>query len=261
MIGKFRRLFSGRAGPAPTFDAPLVIDRPTYAIGDVHGREDLLTELLAAIDADARASGIEDHRLVFLGDYVDRGENSAGVLAILREALSRDRGSGDDVVALLGNHEAMLLGFLDDPAREGPRWLANGGLQTLMSYGVGGIAAGADPAALADAAARLKQAMGPDEAMLRGLRTHALFGSTLFAHAGADPELPADMQPEQVLLWGSGRFRREPRWDGIWVVHGHYVTEAPAPVAGRIPVDTGAYFSGVLSAARLRSGEVRYLTT
>jgi serine/threonine protein phosphatase 1 len=257
MIRRFARMLRRPGTRGPRFDAPLVIDRPTYAVGDVHGRHDLLEELLGLIRNDAAAEGYVRPRVVFMGDYVDRGDEAARVVGEVRGVIE----GTPEAVALRGNHEEMLLDFLREPDLNGPLWLRNGGLQTLMSYGVGGLSSTSDPAALTDAARRLAEAMGPDLPFLHALPTHAVFGKVLFAHAGADPELPVEMQSEQALLWGAPRFRREPRWDGLWVVHGHYITEDPAPEMGRIPTDTGAYFSNRLTAARLAEGEIAYLST
>lgn len=257
MIRRISKLLRRSGSRGRRFEAPLDIDRPTYAVGDVHGRHDLLERLLDLIREDVAAEGYDRPRVVFMGDYVDRGEQSAQVIAEIRDILE----GTPETLALRGNHEEMLLDFLQEPELHGPIWLRNGGLQTLMSYGIGGLTATADAETLAEAARRLDVAMGPDLQFLRGLPTHAVFGNVLFAHAGADPELPVEMQSERALLWGAPRFRREPRWDDIWVVHGHYITPEAVPELGRIPTDTGAYFSNRLTAARLANGEIAYLST
>ncbi len=256
MIRRIARMLRKPEKRGGRFDAPLVIDRPTYAVGDVHGRHDLLTALLGMIRDDAAAEGYVRPRVVFMGDYVDRGEDSARVVAEIRGILE----GTPEAIALRGNHEQMLLDFLEEPELRGPLWLRNGGLQTLLSYGVA-ISATAEAEVLVDAARRLALAMGPDLPFLHSLPTHAVFGKVLFAHAGADPELPVDMQSDRALLWGAPRFLREPRWDGLWVVYGHYITEEPSPEMGRIPTDSGAYFSNRLTAARLADGEIAYLST
>lgn len=257
MLGALRSLFSP---PKPTvFDAPLRIDRPTYAIGDVHGRFDLLAPLVRAVAEDATSS-TEPPRLVLMGDYVDRGERSREVLDYALDLVGDDPGTTDgDVVMLRGNHEEMLLGFLADPVEAGPRWLRNGGLQTLLSYGVGGAFTANDPDALAQAASALRRAMGETAEKLAALPRCARYGDVFFAHAGADPALPVAAQPERALVWGAPQFRHAPRQDGIWVVHGHYVVDEADAAHGRIAVDTGAYFSGRLTAARLRDGEVHFI--
>lgn len=267
MVGFLRRLIGGGGGAAAPvrggkrFDAALEIDRPTYAVGDVHGRDDLLARLLPRLAEDAAAQGFEAPRLVLMGDYVDRGEQSAEVLERVAGLCAGHGGWPGEVQALRGNHEQMLLDFLDAPQEEGPRWLRNGGLQTLLSFGVGGVAPNPGPEDLDDIAARLRAAAGPLEDMLRDLPLSLRHGNVLFAHAGADPDLPAAMQPDRVLLWGSSRFHQLPRTDGVWVVYGHYVVDEAGPSAGRVATDTGAYHTGVLSAVRLAEGAVGVLTS
>jgi serine/threonine protein phosphatase 1 len=263
MRGIIKRLF----GPAevPTFDAPLIIDRPTYAIGDIHGRFDLLVPLMRAVLADAQGAGIDTPRLVFMGDYVDRGEQSRQVLDFLLDLARGNPGGAvddteTDVVLLRGNHEEMLLDFLRDPAGEGPRWLRSGGLQTLLSYGVGNVTASADASALTAAASRLRDAMGPTVDALSRLPTAARYGDVFFSHAGADPGLPTQLQSQRTLVWGARAMFTDLRDDGVWVVHGHYVVDEAELTRGRIPVDTGAYYSGKLTAARLMDGDALFLT-
>lgn len=258
MRGIIKRLF----GPeeVPVFDAPLVIDRPTYAIGDVHGRFDLLVPLMRSVIADARDAGVTSPRLVFMGDYIDRGEQSRQVLDFLLD-LSRDPGDTEgDVVLLRGNHEEMLLDFLRHPAEEGGRWLRSGGLQTLLSYGVGGVTASAEAGALTQAAAQLAEAMGDQVDALARMPLQARFGGVFFAHAGADPTLPTSVQSPRTLVWGAKNFFTDLRDDGIWICHGHYVVDEGELTRGRIPVDTGAYFSGKLTAVRLLDGTARFIS-
>jgi serine/threonine protein phosphatase 1 len=258
MRGIIRRLFGPEV--VPVFDAPLVIDRPTYAIGDIHGRFDLLVPLMRKVIADAQDVGITSPRLVFMGDYIDRGEQSRQVLDFLFN-LAHDPGDIDgEVVMLRGNHEEMLLDFLRHPAEEGARWLRSGGLQTLLSYGVGGVTASADAAALTNAAAKLAEAMGPHVDALARLPIQARFGNVFFAHAGADPSLPTSVQSPHTLVWGTRTLFSDLRDDGVWVCHGHYVVDEGELTRGRIPVDTGAYFSGKLTAVRLSGGTAHFLS-
>jgi serine/threonine protein phosphatase 1 len=248
-----RRLLNyltGRGTVAPVvFDAPLAPDEPFAAIGDVHGRDDLLARLIDRIEAEAPGC-----RIVLVGDYIDRGERSAGVLARLA--------SRPDLVCLLGNHETMCLGFLEDPVREGPRWLANGGLQTLASYGIGGVTPGSGAAALDAARDRLSDAMG--NGLIDWLAARPLLwrsGNVAVVHAGADPSLPMEEQEERTLIWGHSRFSSRARSDGIWVVHGHTIQPDPSAEGGRIGIDTGAYATGQLTAALVAPGRVEFLST
>lgn len=235
------------------FLAPNTVNGLTYAIGDVHGRQDLLARLIDRISEDAAAFDVTPE-FVFLGDYIDRGEHTREAVELLIELSQRH-----DVktVFLMGNHEQMLLRFLGDPST-GPRWLKYGGLQTLMSYGVGGAGAlrvESEAAQLRDA---LQEAIGEHIGFIERLRTSHRTGNLFFAHAGADPALPTNAQNVTTVLWGCDSFMTTDRNDGVWVVHGHYVVEQPTAERGRIAVDTGAYFSGRLTAARIAGGIVTF---
>jgi serine/threonine protein phosphatase 1 len=270
VIGPLRRLFGRREtaeGPRVRkgprgFDAPLEIDRPTYAVGDVHGRFDQLERLLARIAEDAAARALQAPRLVLMGDYVDRGEQSAEVLSRVQGLLRRPEGAGfGEVIALRGNHEAMMLEFLEEPTRGGPRWLRNGGLQTMLSFGVGGVQLSSEGEELEAAAERLAAAAGGLTEMLRALPSWTRHGNVLFAHAGGDPETPPELQGESTLIWGTPRFFQHARSDGLWCVHGHYVVDEASAAQGRISIDTGAYATGVLSAVRLEEDRAEFLTS
>lgn len=253
MLNLIRKL--GRRRGAAAFSAPVDPGEGViYAVGDVHGRHDLLARLLERIRADAAGSGTTP-RIVFLGDYVDRGEGARETIDMLR-ALA-DTGEVAPVF-LMGNHEQMLLDFLRDPST-GPRWLRYGGLQTMASYGVapGGMMQSEDGArAVRDA---LIEAMGRHVDFIEALRLCHRAGNVFFAHAGADPETPPEEQDVATLLWGSGRFHERVRADGVWVVHGHIVVDRASAEGGRISIDTGAYFSGRLTAARIARGDVTFL--
>ncbi len=238
-----------RPKPAVSF-LPPTPEFPVCVIGDVHGRIDLLNVLLAKLDSALP--------LVFVGDYVDRGESSADVLRCLSELGEDPRRS---VHCLMGNHEDMLLSFLDDPERRGRTWLGNGGLQTLASFGVAGLSDTSAAAAMI-AARRLRDAMG--DALIGWLRQRPLFwrsGNVAVVHAGADPDLAIEDQPAGNLIWGHRAFRKTPRHDGIWLVHGHSIVDAPAIGNGIISIDTGAYATGHLTAVLLGDGPVRCVAT
>ena len=239
------------------FDPPRTEGR-VLAMGDLHGRADLMEAALTAAAAEGPAT------LVLLGDYVDRGPDAAAVLARAQAlAEGRDAVPGlDRVVALMGNHERMMLDMLDDPVRHGRRWLRYGGLDTLRSFGIGGLSDLATPPQLRDAADALRTAM-PDgqDAWLRALPASWRSGDTFFVHAGLDPAAPPDGQPPKMAIWGHPDFLRMPRTDGLWVVHGHTIVDAPSAEAGRIACDTGAYETGRLTTAVLGEGPVRFLCT
>ena len=257
------RLFK-HATPSPAQDAPPAFPPPrpegtVYAIGDVHGRSDLLDALLARIDADAADHGATAPAIFLLGDYVDRGPDSRGVIdrAVALEADRTRR-----VTCLMGNHEAMMFEFIDQTGTLGHVWLDNGGLATLESYGVAGLLAERDATTMARAAAEFAEAMGAAHlAWLRGLPRQAWSGNVHFVHAAADPFRPMDDQDPEMLIWGRPSRRAPPRPDGQWVVHGHTIVETPVHVPGRINVDTGAVHSGRLTAARIAGGEVEFLST
>jgi serine/threonine protein phosphatase 1 len=236
------------------FSAPIQASGVIYAVGDIHGRYDLFSRLLDRILQDAAACELTP-KIVFLGDYVDRGENARDTVDLLIALADQTE---IETVFLMGNHEQMLLGFLRDPSL-GPRWLQNGGLQTLASYRVGSAGNYRDAGEALNLRGALIEALGPHLGFFEGLRLSHHEGNLFFAHAGADPALPTDEQEIATLMWGCERFRRMDRDDGVWVVHGHYVVEEPVAERGRIAVDTGAYFSDRLTAARIAGGEVSFL--
>lgn len=238
----------------PTIAFPDVApDRPVYAIGDVHGRGDLLAGLVERILEEAPGWSVPPD-LVVLGDFVDRGEHTLETLELLAELA---RMEAFRPVYLMGNHESMLLAFLAD-AREGLRWMRVGGMQTLLSLGIGAYETESE-AELDRIRAELAQALAPYMPMLEGLALSHRNGNLLFSHAGADPARSPARQSRRALLWGHPDFERTPRDDGIWVVHGHRPVDEPRAERGRIALDTGAYYSGCLSAAAIAPGEVRFL--
>lgn len=253
MFGKLFRRNTPAQQTVPTFDAVPAPDRTIMAIGDVHGRADLLDRLLDRIAAED--PGVP---LVFLGDYVDRGEHSAAVLRRLAGLPGQWSGP---VMCLMGNHERMMIDFLDAPETGAGRWMRSGGLQALASFGVGGMTEQPGPVDARDAAERLRDAMGDDlVAWVTGLPLQHVSGNVHFVHAAADPSLPMTLQEPRTLLWGHPAFAGTPRGDGQFVVHGHTVVDAPEIAAGRVCVDTGAWFTGRLTAARIASGDIGFVT-
>jgi serine/threonine protein phosphatase 1 len=219
-----------------------------YAIGDTHGCAGRLAEMHHRVATHAAASPPAKLLLVHLGDYVDRGPDSAGVIALLRgPALV----PGAEAVNLMGNHEQMMLAALDASADARIRgfWLDNGGGPTLASYG-------------AEAADRASWAAVPegDLAFIRRLRPSLALGGYFFTHAGVRPEVPLDRQDPIDLAW-----IREPflSWSGALpavVVHGHTPVRAPEVLPHRIGLDTGAVYGGPLSCAVLEGERVGFLT-
>lgn len=243
LLARLRAL--GHASPS-AFPRPEV---PVCLIGDIHGRADLLSRLFAMISA---RPGGDRARIVVLGDMIDRGPDSVQVLGDLA---AMERAEGGRLTCLMGNHERMMLDFLAAPEAN-RAWLRHGGAATLAAFGV---APGNDAARLA---ADLRAALSP--ALFDWIATRPLFwrdGDLAAVHAGADPRLPIERQMEETLLWGHPDFGRRTRRDGIWIVHGHVITEtAPRMGRGTIGVDTGAWSRGVLSAAWLDADGLDILT-
>lgn len=238
MMGFWRRLRSAGAGAFPAPDPGECVS----IIGDIHGCDDLLARLLPRLGG----------RVVCVGDLIDRGEQSA---AVLDRLIARP-----EVLCLRGNHEDMVLGFLDDPDGKGARWLRHGGLQTLASFGVG-VGGDLAPGRLGHLRDRLARAMGDERIdWLRGLPLWWQAGNLAVTHAGADPLRPLDGQEARDLVWGTPAFHRVARSDGIWVAHGHVIVDEPAAALGRIAVDTGAYATGRLSAAVVAPDGLRFET-
>ncbi|NKX45458.1 metallophosphoesterase [Roseicyclus persicicus] len=255
MLRPLRSLLGRRGPETPAAPAAPDLPRPastTYVVGDLHGRADLLELMLELIDGHIGGTGSADPQLVFVGDLVDHGPDSAGVVARLQE-LTRD--FPDNVTCLMGNHERMMLDVLNDPVARGPRWLREGGGATLASYGIptGALEAAAPARAWREMAAGLDAALGPDTRDWLESRPLSWRSGNLWAvHAGADPARPMAEQTARVLLWGHPEFGSAPRGDDAWVAHGHVVLEAPVFAEGRIGVDTGAWSTGRLTAVAIR---------
>jgi serine/threonine protein phosphatase 1 len=243
------RLF--RPKPKPATDA--ATGGRVYAIGDVHGRLDLLRALYGLIEQDA-ADTDEPCRIVLLGDYVDRGPDSAGVIDFVLDGID----SRFEPVFLKGNHEQLMMDFLEDPA-VGPAWFATGGADTVLSYGV---RLGSDRIDHAEISARLAEALPPaHRTFLDALAVSHRWGNYVFAHAGIRPRIPLERQDPQDLLWIRREFLSADGFGGLCVVHGHSQVTAPVDLPHRVAVDTGAYHSGRLTAAVLEANGRRFLAT
>jgi serine/threonine protein phosphatase 1 len=254
VLGRLRSLWKGG------FDTPLAPEEPICVIGDVHGCAGLLDRLLDRLVQELPAQDGRYPRLIFAGDYVDRGEDTAGVLARLPEL--EHEGWPGEVTCLKGNHESMLVTFLDDPIASGPDWIHSGGLHTLASFRLTPPRPTAQAEAWVELRDGLAEAMG--ETSVRWMRDLPLSwrsGNVLVAHAAADPERPVEAQEEDVLLWGHPDFFEVPRKDGIWVIHGHTIQASVEMRQGRIGVDTGAYATGRLSAAVIGPDGLKVMST
>lgn len=237
-------LFKPRSAPASRVPEGHV----AWAIGDIHGRSDLLMPLLETIRIDAARARPLETVLIFLGDYVDRGPNSAAVLDILSH-ISEEQGFVTHI--LRGNHEDRMAAFLTDPA-EGAAWCHHGGRETLASYGIVPPHHDAEPEAWDACSTDLNFAL--PEAHRRVLasdRTHFVLGDYVFVHAGVRPGIQLSEQSPQDLMWIREPFLSHEDPCEKVVVHGHTPTEQVLSDARRIGLDTGAYASSILSSARL----------
>lgn len=231
-----------------------------YAVGDIHGRADLLAALHERIREDAAASDAGRKLVVYLGDYVDRGAESKQVIDLL---LDRPL-EGFEAVHLKGNHEAFMLDFLSDPL-VAQVWIANGGGATLASYGVEyghlmGRPLGMEE--IDDLRQALTEAL-PERhrAFLDNLALHHREGDYLFVHAGIRPGVPVERQDEEDLVWIRDEFLDSAADHGFVVVHGHTIEWDPVVRSNRIGIDTGAFASGTLTALVLEGEERDFLHT
>ena len=246
--------------PAPEAANRGVEGQLVYAVGDIHGRYDLLQQILRRIVADAavRADGRRPV-LLFCGDYIDRGPASAEVLSAM--AWLRRRADYETHL-LIGNHEQAMLRYLADP--EGGRpWVGFGGAETLAAYGVAAPDVTDDTADHVEARDRLLDAMPASHLdLLQSLETLVTIGDYAFCHAGVRPGRPLAEQTVQDLLWIRAPFLDSTKAFEKMIVHGHS-WDGPDPVirGNRIGIDTGAYETGVLTCIRIEDGRVAVAAT
>ena len=246
----FKSLFGKKEIPRPAAPEGQVL----YAIGDVHGRADLLVILLEAILEEARAHG-RPTTIIGLGDYVDRGPGSREVLELL---VGLSHAQGPELRLLRGNHEETLLRFLED-AGKGAAWCDYGGRETLRSYGIEPPEKADDAAGWEAARVRFAEAIPTSHLdLLKSMGLTYEAGDYFFCHAGARPGVPLSEQTEADLLWIRGSFLEDKkRFDKV-IVHGHSVGEEVQADHRRIGVDTGAYATGALTAVKLE-GQGQFL--
>lgn len=250
----FRNLF----GRKPAREAPASTGgRLVYAVGDVHGRFDVLGPLLRGIAQDALATQpAERPLLVFLGDYVDRGPESRQVV----DRILQMQADGEfEIAALKGNHEEALLQFLDEPGFAST-WMEHGGAATLASYGVQPAASRTDAAAWVAVRDEFEGAL-PDahRRFYQGLELVRVVGDYAFVHAGVRPGVALGAQSERDLLWIRHEFLNDRGPFDKVIVHGHTPTEEPQMMRHRLGLDTGAYATGVLTAVRLYGEDQRLM--
>jgi len=232
---------SGPSGPA---------GHRAYVIGDVHGRLDLLDELLDKIETDHRARSLAKTTIVFLGDLIDRGPRSAQVV----ERLRLYQPPFAQRVFLMGNHEEILLRILDGEADLIADWLRFGGAPCAESYGIN--LEQLRIARQSEAVGLLEQAIPHEHrTFLASFVDTASFGQYLFVHAGVRPGVPLASQLPHDLRWIRLPFLDDERDHGKVIVHGHTISEDIDIRPNRIGLDTGAYRTGVLSALGIEEGD------
>ncbi|HVP84100.1 MAG TPA: metallophosphoesterase family protein [Rhizomicrobium sp.] len=224
-----------------------------YAVGDVHGRLDLLQILLDKILEDA-ASVPTTNSLVFVGDYIDRGPDSRGVVELLSHPLE-----GFETYCLRGNHDQALLDFLEEPASY-RRWKRFGAAETLLSYGVEPPSDDENSIELArdELAERIPET---HLQFFRELQSHVQIGNYHFVHAGARPGVALEDQSLEDMMWIRNEFLESEEDFGKIVVHGHTPTDRPVCRPNRIGIDTGAFATNCLTAVVLDGPGIRFLQT
>jgi len=250
-------MFANLLGRSKRSDSQAPEGMRIYAVGDIHGRADLLNDLLNLIADDMSDADDLVVRLVFLGDYVDRGLYSREVIDRLVEL----KASTSGLHFLKGNHEQAMIQFLEDPG-VGHVWLEYGGLETLHSYGVHCVKSSADTGAFEQARSEL--ASNLPEAHLEFLRELDIcveYGDYFFVHAGVRPGVPLQDQQEEDMLWIRDEFLRADARPEKVIVYGHTPSENPVDKSWRIGVDTGAYMTGRLTAVALQGRDRYFIST
>ncbi len=230
-------------------------DKRLYIIGDIHGRSDLLDRMVNAIYRDIDKHGWRKSLTITLGDYVDRGPDSRGVL----DRLARNPFPAE-YIALRGNHEALFESFMHHDS-DGEFWRQLGGLETLHSYGVPiknlGVGKGSEEAAEA------LNAAVPEEhrAFLASLKNSICIDGNFFCHAGVRPNVPLDRQTVDDLYWIRGEFLNSEQDFGKMIIHGHSPHEWPEVKPNRVNIDTGAFATGRLTCLVIEGDCGRFLFT
>lgn len=228
-----------------------------YAIGDLHGRSDLLARMHGLILADGERRRARRRMVVYLGDYVSRGPDSRGLIDML---LDRPL-PGFEQVALRGNHEDLILRFLDGELGAGGHWLDYGGIQALASYGIDWT--GDQTAASLGRLREVFAAAFPAThlAFFRSLKVFHVEGGYLFVHAGLKPGIPLAAQETRDMMWIRSSFLGSEADFGRLIVHGHCVSREPDVRANRIGIDTGAYRTGHLTCVVCEGDRRTFLQT
>jgi len=246
------RLFSARQRTPTNPAVPQGLR--VYAIGDVHGRFDLLIEMTEKIRTDLADDPPERSVEIYLGDYVDRGPDARSVIEWLRS----ETGACDERICLKGNHEDIFLQFIADPGIA-EYWRDLGGFETLYSYGVQPPVARTGEAMLASHEQLMRVLPAEDPQFLRSLRLYSSFGDYLFVHAGLRPGVALEKQGEEDLIWIREPFLTSGHDFGQIVVHGHTPGDVPDIRGNRINIDTGAFLTGCLTCLVLEGTERRFI--
>ena len=233
----------------------------TYAIGDIHGHLDLLIEEHRKIAADRAEFGASDAPIVHLGDLVDRGPDSQGVIEYLRAGVA----AGENWVVLKGNHDRMFTGFLTNPNHQDEGLRADlsylhykiGGAATLASYGVKNAADRRISPVYAEAVAAVPHI---HRDFLEGCPVLFNRGEVMFVHAGVRAGVPLSQQTETDLMWIRGAFLEDRQDYGPLIVHGHTAIDRPRHYGNRVNIDSGAAYGGPLSSVVIEGRDVYHLT-
>ncbi|WP_298289371.1 metallophosphoesterase family protein [Novosphingobium sp.] len=256
MFNKLRSLFSANAdepAQAAMAIARVPMGERVYAVGDIHGRLDLLDQLLARIEEDDASRGPAKTTLILLGDLIDRGPDSRAVVDRVIQLVQTGK-----VRVLAGNHEEMLLVSMqsEDALRH---FLRHGGKETLFSYGL--KPEEYSQSTLEDLIGRMAELVPADHVdFFHAMEDRIVIGDYLFVHAGIRPGVPVEEQTRSDLRWIRQEFLQHDQWHGHMVVHGHTITQEPDVLPNRIGIDTGAYASGRLTALGIE-GEDRWFVS
>ncbi len=230
-------------------------NRRIYVVGDIHGRSDLLDKIVEEIKRDLETKPAPESLTVTLGDYVDRGPDSRGVL---------DRLIGNPFptkyIGLKGNHEELFEAFLSD-STVASQWRQLGGVETLHSYRVP-VSSLMIGKGFEEASSALRQAVPRQHlSFLESLKLSMSIGEYFLCHAGVRPGIPLEHQSAADLLWIRGEFLNSKMNFGKIVVHGHTPIESPEILPNRINIDTGAFVTGRLTCLVLEGASRRFLST
>ncbi len=233
-------------------------DYRVYAIGDIHGRIDLLMRLMDTIvDDNGTRKSVRNQVLIFLGDYIDRGPESSRVIDFLVNHIP----SQFKVILLKGNHEQMMLEAIKNKQAL-PTWFHNGGKATLYSYGIDPEKYIFKQGATQILGELLKEQMPlKHKEFFQNLELNTVIGDYFFVHAGVNPVLSLAEQKERDMLWIRQRFLQYKRKFEKTIIHGHTITASPEVRSNRVGIDTGAWRTGRLTALRLQQRDYGFLHT